>query len=273
MTKTIILHQNLSLNPLILSRQDNLVVDSEKPNIFLGVGLCTPTQLSRSIPFDILGFLLTAEFIKKQVPNSKVFLLIGDHHAWLSNDFDKNKTKKLATITSKTIQKIITAFEFDNWHILLSSNIFPNTVKSSYEELEIRDVNHFFKTHHCGIKISWHFSIKSKENKTDEAHFDQLLNIPIKTVPIKTGFTFNSKKIHESPYICTDPNARITLYLKENPKSKLIFFKDQIPTSQFQAVKNHLKRVTILFEQLIHKFPPKTPLDEKIKQIINKIFI
>ena len=274
MTKTkVISNQVLSCNPLIFAEQKNLAVDLNKPNIFLGIGLCTPTKLSKTIPFDILGFLLTAEQIKRHIPNSKVFLLIGDQHAWLANNFNQNQVQKLAVQSEKTINQVIKNLKLSRWQVIIASNLLPKAKPASYEDLETRDVNHFFSKHQCGIKISWQFSSGKKDHKTDEAHFDQLLNIPIQTVSIKPGFTLNAQKPHQSPYICTDPIYRVILNPQEKVKLKLSSFESKIPVAQFQAVKNHLKRITILFEQLICKFPPKIPLEEKVQQIINTTFI
>lgn len=76
----------------------------------------------------------------------------------------------------------------------------------------------------------------------------------------KPGVTNNPVKPQESPYICTDPATRITL--------------DQLSTSKVESkpvVKNHLNKITILFEQLIKRFPNKTPLKNKIEAIISLI--
>lgn len=271
MTKTVISNQSLSINPLIWPGQLDIVINPKKSHIFIGIGLCTPTKLSQAVPFDILGFLLTAEQLKRQIPNSKVFLLIGDQHAWLANNFDKKKIQKLTSQSQKTIFRIIKTLKLKNWHVSLSSNIFPNTAPASYEQLEVRDINHFFKKFNCGIKISWQFSTGNQDHKTDEAHFDQLLDIPIQTISVKPGFTLSAQKPHQSPYICTDSSTRIVLDPQENVVKKLSSFKGQIPDGQFQAVKNQLKRVTILFESLIKPFPPKMPLEEKVQIIIDKI--
>jgi len=76
-------------------------------------------------------------------------------------------------------------------------------------------------------------------HKTDESHFDQKLDIPIQSIFTKPGVTSNPKKPFESPYICTDPATRITI--------------SQLSTLEVEninpAVKNHLNRITMLFEQ------------------------
>lgn len=98
------------------------------------------------------------------------------------------------------------------------------------------------------------------DHKTDESHFDTNLDLPINVLLTKPGVTSNPIKPMESPYICTDPAARITL--------------DQLSTSKVESnrtVKNHLNRITMLFEQLIRRFPNKTPLNNKIKAIIDLI--
>jgi len=270
--KFIIPEKTLSQNPLFWAGQGNLVVNPKKKNIFLGGGLCTPTQLSQAIPFDLLGFLLSAEFVKKQIPGSKVFLLIGDQHAWLGNQFTQAQVKPIANQFHQTIKKILKTFNLTNWQVFLASDLFKNPQVKSYQDLEKRDVNHFFNNHNCGIKLGWQFSPQEKTHHTDEAHFDKHTNLkPLISVITKPGMTFEAQKPHESPYICTDKTTRIIIHPQEKVKKKLQIFKDQIPMAQFSAVKNHLKRITILFKDLIKPFPPKTPLEDKVQKIINQI--
>ena len=239
---------NLSLNPLFWPNQADIVVDETKPNIFIGGGIATKTELSQAVPFDIAGFLLSAEFIKRLIPKSQVFLLIADQHAWLANNLEQ------------IVKKIIANFNLAGWKVFWASQIFPDALPQSYEELEKRDVTHFFNQHNCGLKIGWSASMAENQHKTDESHFDQQLNIPIQSIFTKPGVTSNPKKPFESPYICTNPATRITV--------------DKSSISKWRvnpAVKNHLNRITMLFEQLIETFPNKTPLEVKVKKIISKI--
>lgn len=251
---------NLSLNPLFWPNQADIVVDETKPNIFIGGGIATKTELSQAVPFDIAGFLLSAEFIKRLIPKSQVFLLIADQHAWLANNFNQEKSKKIADNLEQIVKKIIANFNLAGWKVFWASQIFPDALPQSYEELEKRDVTHFFNQHNCGLKIGWSASMAENQHKTDESHFDQQLNIPIQSIFTKPGVTSNPKKPFESPYICTNPATRITV--------------DKSSISKWRvnpAVKNHLNRITMLFEQLIETFPNKTPLEEKVKKIIEKI--
>ncbi|MDZ4229386.1 MAG: hypothetical protein U1C50_04010 [Patescibacteria group bacterium] len=251
---------DLSQNPLFWPNQADFVVDKTNQNIFIGTGIATKTQLSQAIPIDIIGFLLSAEFVKRQIPQAKVFLLIADQHAWLANDFNREECQKTADNLLKIIQKIIKIFKMESWQISLASQIFPDTLPQSYEELEKRDVTHFFNHHHCGFKIGWSFSASETSHKTDEAHFDQQLNLPILSIFTKPGVTSNPKKPFESPYICTGPDTRVTIDLPSTPGWNVN-----------PAVKNNLNRITMLFEQLIKSFPNKTPLENKVETIIKII--
>ena len=155
----------------------------------------------------------------------------------------------------QTIQAIIVQFKLTNWRIHLASEIFPEATASNYEALETRDITHFANNHQVGIKVGWTFSPK-EIGVTDESHFDSLHNLP--TILIKPGLTDNPAKPHESPYICTDPTTRITFSNSNNW--------DHSP-----AVSNHVRSICLLFENLVEPFPPKTPVEEKCKMIINQI--
>jgi hypothetical protein len=241
-------------NPLIWPNQDDVVMDSHSPNIFLGGGIATKSQLSQAVPFDLLGFMLTAEQVKRQT-QGVVHCLVADQHAWLANQLNQDQATEAAHHLRQTIQVIIAKSKLTNWRLHLASEIFSEATDSNYEALETRDIMHFTNNHQVGIKIGWTFSPKVV-GVTDESHFDELHNIP--TILIKPGLTDNPAKPHESPYICTDPTTRITFSHSNNW--------DISP-----AVQNHLRNICLLFENLIEAFPPKTPVEEKCKMIINKI--
>lgn len=267
--KQIILSEKTLLqNPLFWSGQGSIAVKSGQSNIFLGTGVATPGELSKGIPFDSLGFLLSAEFIKRLVPNSQVFLLIADQHAWLTNNMDKTSAQKIANIQEKTFRQIVSCLNLTDWHIFRAEELFPESPPQSYEGLEARDVSHFFHEHKVGIKIGWKSHSKNRIHKTDEAHFDQKLNLPMVSIFTKPGVTLNPAKQFESPYICTHESTRVLLTPNENVTGKLSL----APRNQKQAVQNQLKRITMLFERLIGPLPVKTPVEEKVKMILDKIF-
>ena len=148
--------------------------------------------------------------------------------------------------------------------------LFPQALPASYEELETRDVNFFVNHRQVGTKVGWKFSREVEVHKTDEAHFDSQVSRSIKFIMTKPGMTLHPEKMHESPYICTDPATRIVLKSAENVTQKL---KTTVCNrGQITAVGNHLRRTVILFEMLTTKLPNKMPLEDKVKLINNMIF-
>lgn len=271
MNKSIVIPELiLQQNPLFWSGQGDVIVNLSRPNIFLGTGVATKNKLSEKIPFDSLGFLLSAEFIRQQIPDSHVFLLIADQHAWLANKLFENGSKKIANQQEIIFGRLISKLGISNWHIFKASELFPQAEPDSYENLETRDVFHFFHHRNTGIKIGWKSADKNDQHLTDEAHFDHNFDFDIKSIFIKPGVTFDSSKPFESPYICTSPSKRILLSKVENVAEKLN--SRLIPDNQCQAVQNQLKRITILFEQVIGSLPVKTPVAKKVQLIIDRIF-
>lgn len=257
-------------NPLFWHGQGDLVVPRSRPNIFIGIGVAALNQLSQAIPFDELGFLLSAEFVKRQIPDSEVFVLIADQHAWLANKFDINKAKEASCKQLALINRIIKALSLDNWTVLQAAKLFPQAQPASYEKLETRDVNLFVNHHRVGIKVGWQFGRGVGNHKTYEPHFDKRVVSILRFILTKPGLTLSPDKIHESPYICTEPATRIVLESAENVTQKL---KTTVCNrGQITAVKNHLRKTVILFEMLITKLPNKIPLEDKVKLINNMIF-
>lgn len=234
----------------------------EAPNIFLGVGIATTNQILQAIPIDLVGFMLTAEQVRREL-NSDVHILIADQHAWLANNLNKKDASNASTFILLTIKAVVNILRLKNWHFHVASKIFSNETSQSYETLETRDVNHFAKLYNCGAKIGWTFSPK-ENGVTDESHFDSLHNIS--TLLIKPGFTLDPQKPRESPYICTNLATRITIKSNEDVKGKLL---DNSPL--VNAMANHLRVVCRLCENELPPFPSKTPLISKLTWIIDLI--
>jgi hypothetical protein len=241
-------------NPIIWSNQEDIFVDSNNLNIFLGGGVATKTKISQAVPFDLLGFVLTAEQIKR-ITRGKVHMLIADQHAWLANNLDRAQATRAATNLNIIVTRIVRQFNFTDWHIHFASKLFSNQPPTNYENLEVRDIDHFTRKFQCNIKLGWTFSPK-ETGITDESHFDKFHNLS--TVLIKPGLTDSPAKPHESPYICTDPSMRIIFANSNNWQLS-------------PAIKNHLQNICLLFENIVKPFPPKTPVEEKCKIIINQV--
>lgn len=269
--QTVILEKTWQQNPLFWPGQGDLVVPDSRSNIFIGIGITAADQPSQTIPFDELGFLLSAEFIRRKIPNSQVFVFIADQHAWLANNLNVAQAKKMASRQSDFIVQCIKLLRLENWQVALASHLFPQAQTASYEQLEQRDVAFFINHHHVGIKIGWRFSRQRVTHKTDEAHFDKLLKGKLlQSLFVKPGMTLNHQKIHESPYICSDPDTRIVISSREDVVQKI-----KVATcnrAQKEAVKNHLRKTVLLFEVLTGKFPYKIRLEEKVRLINDFIF-
>ncbi|OGD62576.1 hypothetical protein A2160_06060 [Candidatus Beckwithbacteria bacterium RBG_13_42_9] len=255
-------------NPLFWSRQGSIAVEKKRANIFLGIGVASPRQLSQAIPFDELGFLLSAEFLKRKIPGAVVFCLIADQHAWLANQFNKKEAIKISLQQFGLISRVIANLNLEGWQFFQASKLFPKANPASYEALEERDISFFVKNHQVGIKIGWQFGQQSNIHKTDEAHFDSGSLQPFQALMIKPGMTLDPEKLHESPYLSSCKEKRIIFSLAENVREKLN--NRACSKNQLAAFKNHLKKTVSLFEMMITKSPAKTPFETKIEMIIKK---
>ena len=52
--------------------------------VFVGLGLCSGPQVSQALPLDAVGYLLTAEAVRRSLEAPKLMVLIADTHATTS---------------------------------------------------------------------------------------------------------------------------------------------------------------------------------------------
>jgi hypothetical protein len=80
--------------------------------VFYGTGLCTPTELSVGLPFDILAMILVAERIRRTFGFNKVVHHIADTHAKSNGKWDDSKIDDLAQQTKTMLERNSKNLEF-----------------------------------------------------------------------------------------------------------------------------------------------------------------
>lgn len=193
----------------ILSKQR-----SSQPNkVFFGVGLCTRKELSQGLPFEVIGQICAAEWVRRALGLEKILIIVADSHAKtnmnVSQAYGDAEIDKLASDTKDLLIKITHALKLEKNTIniqlasefigdsgqslernadyktiedLVRQRFFPSKIAQAlpeesllYTAGQVATIEYMRRVGLIRAKISWHVPEKRRTSKTfDETFFDDL---------------------------------------------------------------------------------------------------
>jgi len=264
------------INPKITTYKDK--------SIYYGTGLCTAKELSIALPFDVLGMVLVAENIRRQMGMDKIYHHIADTHAKSNNLFKDYEVEKQAANVKKALTIMKENLGFKNLEIVLASEfdqtdeynqILNNieTDKHEYVKRELADISWYQKYKNVDIKIGWIIQASETNLGFDERIFDReykkKVGGELSFIYLKPGRTFDKSRPKVSPYIHVIRETRILLKSDEDVKGKMTDGEKAMGDKHLGGARRHLTNIVRLYEKLFGSFG-KISLEEKIEAIIEK---
>lgn len=207
-------------------------------------------EMSKALPFDALGLILTTEKLKKELSLSSCSILLADQTTSLINGFSEKKVNNLMMGTKELLEISLTSFGFEkDWNVFLESELEKDInlgFKNEYEKIA-QDALCLGLNDYCarettatimflqplaggGIKIGW----SAPNTDLDETFFDNQTKeyLKHKDIPNKITFIYTPAGVRllpgktgqlerVAPYICTQPENRILLSPLEDPVEKI----------------------------------------------------
>lgn len=228
--------QNIALLEFPLIAKNNTARNLEnKPvkgtSVYFGTGLVTPKAITQGLPFDFLGMLLTAEWVRRRTGARKIIHEISDTHGWITFPGDKKRISFLANEQREVLTELTEALGIaDIYDCVLASEyrdspIFKD-IQNEVDALSSGDVPAYFRyqsagnlyfARHRGVscKIGWLVEDNNKRTGLDERAFndsyDALGLDPLCFVYTWCGWNFDSRRSRVSPYTSILGEKRLML--------------------------------------------------------------
>ncbi|PID33299.1 hypothetical protein CR969_01455 [Candidatus Saccharibacteria bacterium] len=257
-------------------------------SIYYGTGLTTPKEISKGLPFDTLGMMLTAEKIRRAGGLDRVFHHIADTHAKTNSWIDGAEVDRIADVTSGHLNTIKNNLGLDSFVFVRSSsfdstneyadmiNEFMSSDQHEYVIREMADMEWYRTREDVRLKLGWIIQANETELGFDERRFDReyLRFRPgeMSFVYTKPGRTFNKSIPKASPYISTNNVDRLMLSPDEDVAKKLSSQQDP----SWGGAKKHIGSIVRLYESIYGSLGKigrdGVTLESKIQSIINHCF-
>lgn len=281
----------LNNEPLLESKEsikgiDQSLFDEQERSIFYGTGLCTQTDISIGLPFDVLGIIFVAERIRKMFGFTDVYHHIADTHAKSNHIFDPRQVDQLAQKTKLQLEKVFHNFGLDHFTICLASEfdttpeyekIYKKAVPRTNHEYvtrEIADIRWYASQHNTKLKIGWMINTGDDQKQgNDEMLFDnnynQLFPRSMSFIYLTAGRTFDKTRQRVSPYILLPTEKRFSLVVGENAKEKLTQAELEWGDKYFGGTRKHLENIVHTYEKLFGNLLVIS-FEEKVQLILDR---
>ncbi len=247
---------------LFLHMTDLKKQEKGKNNIYVGIGVCARSGLSKAIPFDIFSLILCAENYRRTINAEQVLYIIADTHALLTGH-DPAEVLHYALNLSIFLDNVFKEWNIPHMNLIASfideidySLASKVSDKDKYMHAELQDMYYFIEKHKVGYKLGWKYTSSGsvKQLGFDEWYFDKQarkINVPLNYCYIRSGHTLNNSAAHVSPYICLDLKNRIlTNDIDLNKKLKFLLHEE---SPSCKAYKLYLTEIQLLYCSLFSK--------------------
>lgn len=233
---------------VIIEGTDN-PIDNSIGNYF-GIGLSNRNGVSRELPFDVLGMVLSSELIRRELDLDRSTVLIADEHAKVNGC--EMEIDKVAKERKEFLEATLEKLRLSNFNVALSSNVAKDTeyaqilstikIGERYERLQLADVE-WFRKRGVGIKIGWsHPSMRFDERHFDEFYRAVFFGNPIAFIYTQAGRSLDGTPL--PPYMHIADKPRLLLKADEDIDYKT----DQIS----KGVRAYFNHLLDLFEKMVY---------------------
>lgn len=253
--------------------------------IFVGLGLCSGPRVSQALPLDAVGYLLTAETIRRSLKAPKLMVLIADTHATTSGADPAavaTRAREVIAVVKRLRQRggfrELELFSASSIHETMAYKGIFKTVKQRssmfhhpYFTREAADIEYIRRR--CGslVKVGW--TLGSKDARRDERAFDGLyenwVGHRVTFVYTKPGRVLDDAHPRGVPYTETDPARRVCLLPDEDLQKKLNPESGPASRDTTKAARNHLKAVCRLYSQMVE--PLRGTLEERVHRVLDSL--
>ncbi|MGD8863000.1 MAG: hypothetical protein PVI30_23505 [Myxococcales bacterium] len=256
--------------------------------IFAGIGLVAEGGLSRTLPVDVLGLLLSAEEVRRATGASELLVLLADAHAMCRGTPDR-VVQQRADAYEDTLRRIALRCGLRRMRLMRATEVHRDPAYLStlrgierrapsridpYITREVADITHFVRQHGGLVKVGWALQPSRRGADRDERIFDECFQRWVGDdawfMYAKAGRAFDDRRRKAPPYAERDADRRICLRPGEDVAAKLSAARLRVSHSTWRGVRRHLGAIARAYGKLVR--PLDGPLERRVQAVIDDVF-
>lgn len=260
------------------------------PNaVFVGLGLASRTGLSRGLPLDALGMLLTAERVRRDIAARRLVVLIADLHA-RCNGFSEFEVSARADEYVELLHRIRARLGFGEMQVVRAKELADDPlyrqvlaeVKSrapddehAYFKHEVADIGYFHRSEGGVVKVGWALDqqndgLANRDERVFDRKHDAWLGRGVPFLYCKAGRRFDDCKPKASPYLFDQDDRRLLLRSDVCPSEAVLHLQQGVSPSTKRAARKQLVALTRSYGALVA--PLHGPLESRLDQLYSRLF-
>ena len=288
------LHHVVEQHPLLETAPSQLALagapaPSNTNAVFAGIGLVSGPAVSRALPLDVMGLLLSAEQVRRTLAAKHLLILVADTHA-LGNGAPRALLDRRAADYVRLLRGIGERCGFAHMQVELASEwqtdaAYRGTLRlvrgrmphdtDPYVLREVADIAHVERAFGGVVKVGWTLQRARRGAQRDERLFDDAFTRFIGGracfVYAKPGRALDDRRQKVSPYVVADASRRICLDHQEDVAAKLAHGRQTVSRSTYSGVCNHLKALTRTYSKLVHPLHGSVP--QRAQALIDDVLV
>jgi hypothetical protein len=245
--------------------------------VFAGVGLVSGSTVSRALPLDVMGLVLSAEQARRTLNAERLIVLVADSHGRCNGAPQELLDRRSAHYVAR-LRGIADVCGFAHMHVVLASDwerdpayrrTFEAVQRSVPSDIdpyvlrEVADIAHVEREHGGVVKVGWALQRSREHVRRDERTFDETFERWVGGracfVYSKPGRALDDRRQKVSPYVVADAERRILIDPNEDVAEKLARARQDVSRSTYGGVCNHLKAVTRSYCKLVRQLDGALP--------------
>ena len=256
------------------------------PNaVFMGIGVTSGTTLSRALPIDTLGMLLSAEQVRVAVQASEITLLLADAHA-LENGHDPVAVASRSAAYERTLRRVLSRLRWSHVHIVRARALHALDAHARihaqvkrlaprdehpYVTQEIADIEYFARSRGGIVKVGWALEGRDSHGARDERCFDERfkrwIGSHVGFVYCKAGRRLDDRRKKAAPYVATEPERRVCLSRDELVSEKLQRAAAHVSVSTRRCVVRQLRDIARAYKRAVRR-PMRGSVEDQVQQLL-----
>ena len=254
--------------------------------VFMGVGLCAREELSRAVPLSLLGMLLPAEILRRELKASSLLVLIADTHA-LENGFPAQAVEARAKAMEAALGRVREACGLRSLEVLRASTFHSARGYQAalaamrrkagrthgYLLRQFADLAFLGRERGPLLKVGWALRGSDPFRQRDERILDRTLRglgEPLESVYCKPARTLADEAPRMPPYVVKRPEARLCIDRREDAAAKLARAERESSPQTVAAFRRQLRRLIYTWSREVRPLP-HGPLESRVAALLAQL--
>jgi hypothetical protein len=252
--------------------------------VFVGLGLSSGRELTRALPIDALGMLLSAEHARRAARADSLLVLLADAHA-VCNGLPAAQVAACVREHERVLRRVLKRLGWSHARLVRASDLHARDEyrrlherirrrapagTHAYVTREVADIEYYARDSGGLLKLGWALHAgeqPERDERSFDRRFEQWVGHHVRFAYCKAGRALDDRGKKAVPYFDRNPRRRVCLSPDERVEQKLS--SAHVSVCTLRGVRRHLKAITRSYRELVR--PLCGTLEEQVQAMLDDL--